>query len=77
MLSNSWKGEVSELDPEKAFFQIIAVLPYFTPEELLKRPSPFERATNLREFIYETPYSADPEVKLSKAGLFFFFFFFS
>eukprot|EP00009_Paramoeba_aestuarina_P004974 CAMPEP_0201516646 /NCGR_PEP_ID=MMETSP0161_2-20130828/7930_1 /ASSEMBLY_ACC=CAM_ASM_000251 /TAXON_ID=180227 /ORGANISM="Neoparamoeba aestuarina, Strain SoJaBio B1-5/56/2" /LENGTH=517 /DNA_ID=CAMNT_0047913863 /DNA_START=440 /DNA_END=1993 /DNA_ORIENTATION=+ len=68
VLSNSWKGKVGELDPEKVYFQLASVLPYFTPEELLQRPSPFERATNLQKFIFETPYSADPEVKLSKAG---------
>jgi len=67
-LQNAWNGDPSELEKKKAYFQLIAVLPYFSQEELQKRPSPFERATNLWQFIVESPYSADINKKLSEVG---------
>jgi hypothetical protein len=64
-LPTKWTGDPSELDKGKAYFLVSEVSPYFTEEDLLHRPTPYERQTNIHRFIFETPYSVDPKKKIS------------
>ncbi|XP_060701989.1 dedicator of cytokinesis protein 7-like isoform X1 [Hemiscyllium ocellatum] len=45
------------LNPSKAYLQITYVEPYFEEYELKNRVSYYERNSNLRRFIYSTPYT--------------------
>jgi len=47
----------SELDPNFAYLQIIAVELYLTPDELLNRETLFEQNFNINRFIFETPFT--------------------
>ncbi|XP_059494399.1 dedicator of cytokinesis protein 8-like isoform X1 [Stegostoma tigrinum] len=46
-----------KLDPSKAYLQITYVEPYFEEYEVKNRVSYYERNSNLRRFIYSTPYT--------------------
>lgn len=59
MIPLVWQVTVSELDPEHAYIQITHVVPYFTPEELERRKTSFERANNISRFVFETPFTRD------------------
>lgn len=50
---------VSALPMEHAHIQITHVEPYFTSEELQKRPTPFERENKISRFVFETPFTKD------------------
>ena len=49
----------SALNMEHAHIQITHVEPYFTPEELQKRQTAFERENKISRFVFETPFTSD------------------
>eukprot|EP01132_Coremiostelium_polycephalum_P008049 gene8049-9900_t len=57
LLPNNKPVEVSELNPQFMYIQIISVEPYLLPEELKERTTPFEQNTNLNKFIFEVPFT--------------------
>lgn len=46
-----------ELDPKLAHIQVTYVKPYFDDQELTDRVTDYERSTNIRRFVFETPYT--------------------
>ncbi len=47
----------TRLEPGHAYLQVAAIQPYLDAEELSERRSEFERQTNLRRFVMETPFT--------------------
>ena len=57
LIKDSKDVDAKSLAQDKAFIQVTYVEPYFTEAELRARPTSFERAHNIRRFVFETPYS--------------------
>ncbi|XP_051893532.1 dedicator of cytokinesis protein 7-like isoform X2 [Pristis pectinata] len=57
MIKDSSPVKKESLDPNKAYIQVTYVEPYFEEYELKNRVSHYERNSNLRRFIYSTPYT--------------------
>jgi hypothetical protein len=57
LIADSRVVDRSTLDPAKAYLQITHLEPYFPPEELKKRRNIFRRNTDLREFVFVTPFT--------------------
>ena len=57
MLLYSMQVDPKELDPNIAYIQVTYVTPYFTDKELLERKTDFERNTNVKRFVYHTPFT--------------------
>ena len=68
-LPTRWSGNPEELDKTKVHFQVVPLVPFLTPEEQLARVGDWERQTNIRQFCYETSFSADPSKKVSEVGI--------
>jgi len=56
-------------DPTKYYVHIKAVQPYFTPEEMLSRVTPFERNYNVQKFYFEIPIYESNEHTLQNTSL--------
>jgi hypothetical protein len=46
-----------DLDPKLAYIQVTYVTPYFEANELENRVTDFECSNNIRQFMYETPFT--------------------
>lgn len=46
-----------DLDPKLAYIQVTYVLPYFDEQESEHRKTAFERAHNIKNFVFETPFT--------------------
>ncbi|XP_078411952.1 dedicator of cytokinesis protein 7-like isoform X1 [Cetorhinus maximus] len=57
IIKDSSPVKKESLDPSKAYLQITYVEPYFEEYELKNRVGYYERNSNLRRFIYSTPYT--------------------
>ncbi|KNC46189.1 Dock9 protein, partial [Thecamonas trahens ATCC 50062] len=57
ILRDSSNVDRKSLDPNTAFVQITSVEPYFEAHEATERVTYYERNTNLRSFIFETPFT--------------------
>ncbi|KAH9498544.1 Dedicator of cytokinesis protein 9 [Bulinus truncatus] len=57
MINDSKKISPNELDPKYAYIQIIYVTPYFEENDLTNRVTDFERNNNVRNFMYELPFT--------------------
>ncbi|XP_078054580.1 dedicator of cytokinesis protein 8-like isoform X2 [Mustelus asterias] len=57
VLKDSLPVKKENLDPSKGYLQITYVEPYFEEYELKNRVAYYERNSNLRRFIYSTPYT--------------------
>lgn len=62
LLPNTKSVILSELQSGHCYLQIIALEIYHTPEELKKRPSLFEQHFNVKNFLYETPFTKSEKV---------------
>ena len=49
--------EVSKLDGNKCYLQVISLQPYFEPSELATRPTLFDQRFDINTFVYEVPFS--------------------
>ena len=47
----------NELDNKYAYIQVTHVTPFFKEKELQRRLTNFEKNNNVREFMYETPFT--------------------
>ncbi len=58
-------GQVEErgLDASVAHIQVTHVTPYFEEDELMERPTDFERHHNVNRFMYEVPFTTDGKVR--------------
>jgi DHR-2, Lobe B len=45
-----------KLDSSKLYIQVCSVDPHLTDEQLKERKTPFQKNTNLKRFIFETPF---------------------
>ncbi|XP_032903041.1 dedicator of cytokinesis protein 7-like isoform X1 [Amblyraja radiata] len=59
IIKDSAPVKKENLEPKKAYVQVTYVEPYFEEYELKNRVSNYERSSNLRRFIYSTPYTLD------------------
>ncbi|XP_064615017.1 dedicator of cytokinesis protein 9-like [Liolophura sinensis] len=59
LIKDSKMVEVSSLDPKFAYIQVTHVTPYFTDAELAERQTDFERNNNLKNFMFETPFTKE------------------
>ncbi|XP_069784055.1 dedicator of cytokinesis protein 7-like isoform X2 [Narcine bancroftii] len=57
IIKDSSPVKMESLDPEKAYIQVTYVEPFFEEYELKNRVSNYEKNSNLRQFIYSTPYT--------------------
>ncbi|XP_055868577.1 dedicator of cytokinesis protein 9-like isoform X6 [Biomphalaria glabrata] len=57
MINDSKKISPNELDSKYAYIQIIYVTPYFEENDLVNRVTDFERNNNVRNFMYELPFT--------------------
>lgn len=57
--SSMLQVEVSLLDPKFAYIQVTHVTPFFTDAELTERQTDFERNNNLKNFMFETPFTKE------------------
>ncbi|BFZ00720.1 hypothetical protein BsWGS_03761 [Bradybaena similaris] len=57
MINDSKKITPSDLDSKYAYIQVIYVTPYFDEKELTNRLTDFERNNNVRNFMYELPFT--------------------
>ncbi|XP_078280237.1 dedicator of cytokinesis protein 7-like [Rhinoraja longicauda] len=57
IIKDSAPVKKENLEPDKAYVQVTYVEPYFEEYELKHRVSNYERSSNLRQFIYSTPYT--------------------
>lgn len=46
-----------DLDPKIAYVQVTYVNPYFDEHEQEQRKTKFERSHNIRNFVFETPFT--------------------
>ncbi|KAG8543683.1 hypothetical protein GDO81_024032 [Engystomops pustulosus] len=59
VIKDSAPVDKSKLDPNKAYIQITFVEPYFEDYEMKYRVTYFEKNSNLRRFMYTTPFTLD------------------
>ncbi|XP_067872530.1 dedicator of cytokinesis protein 7-like isoform X2 [Heterodontus francisci] len=57
IIKDSSPVKKGSLDPNKAYLQITYVEPYFEDYELKNRVGHYEKNSNLRRFVYSTPYT--------------------
>ncbi|KAI9144507.1 hypothetical protein BKA69DRAFT_1122349 [Paraphysoderma sedebokerense] len=57
LIQDSTKVDRTKLDSERVYVQVSHVEPYFTDQESLQRVTYFERNTNLKRFVLQTPYT--------------------
>ncbi|XP_059143598.1 dedicator of cytokinesis protein 9-like isoform X5 [Physella acuta] len=57
MINDSKKISPGDLDPKYAYIQIVYVTPYFEENDLANRVTEFERNNNVRNFMYELPFT--------------------
>ncbi|KAG5461474.1 MAG: dedicator of cytokinesis 6, isoform CRA_e, partial [Olpidium bornovanus] len=57
LLQDSNRVDRAKLDPEKAYVQVTFVEPYLDSKEQAKRTTYFERMTDIKKFVFETPYT--------------------
>ncbi|XP_071839033.1 dedicator of cytokinesis protein 11-like isoform X31 [Apostichopus japonicus] len=57
LIRDSVEVKREELDPKLAHIQVTYVKPYFDDQELTDRVTDYERSTNIRRFVFETPYT--------------------
>ncbi|XP_077970747.1 dedicator of cytokinesis protein 9-like isoform X3 [Styela clava] len=57
LIQESNKVNRKDLDPKFAYIQVTYVQPYFDEQEIEHRKNYFERAHNLRNFVFETPFT--------------------
>eukprot|EP00007_Cunea_sp_BSH-02190019_P004159 CAMPEP_0174230200 /NCGR_PEP_ID=MMETSP0417-20130205/1005_1 /TAXON_ID=242541 /ORGANISM="Mayorella sp, Strain BSH-02190019" /LENGTH=1996 /DNA_ID=CAMNT_0015307841 /DNA_START=193 /DNA_END=6183 /DNA_ORIENTATION=- len=56
----------SKLDPAKLYIQVCSVEPHLTDEQLKERKTPFQKNTNLKRFIFATPFQTSTDKELSE-----------
>ncbi|KAJ8031225.1 Dedicator of cytokinesis protein 9 [Holothuria leucospilota] len=57
LIRDSVEVKREDLDPKLAHIQVTFVKPHFDEQELLERVTEYERCTNIRRFVFETPYT--------------------
>ncbi|XP_025064396.1 dedicator of cytokinesis protein 9 isoform X2 [Alligator sinensis] len=57
MIQDSGKVNPKDLDSKYAYIQVTHVIPYFEEKELQERKTDFERAHNIRRFMFEMPFT--------------------
>ena len=62
-LTFSPQVNVHDLDPKYAYVQVTYVTPYFDENEEKERQTDFERSNNLRQFMYETPFTKNGKAR--------------
>lgn len=55
LINDSSRLDKNKLDPNKAYLSIQFCEPFLTDEEILQRPTYFDRMTDIRKFVYEIP----------------------
>lgn len=63
LIKDSNKVDVHGLDPKYAYIQVTYVTPYFDQKELKDRQTEFEHNNNIRQFMYETPFTKDGKAR--------------